>query len=929
MKFSVHPKIFVAYPDVQIGVLVITRMDNAGHSQDVLKLLGSEEQNQKQKLATVELGSLPEIAVWRKIYKDFGSDPRDYPSSIESLLRRARGGQKPLPQINNLVDLYNYISLKYHLPAGAEDLDKVKGDIELAYATGEEKGIYLGGKEVDTCYKGEIVYKDSDGFICRRWNWREADRTKIDFDTVNSILVIEKTTPIEESLFIQALDETKDLISKHLKAKCQIFILESKKQEIEIEFQKGKKAEGKPSASAKRKEKQSGITKQQKKGNIQIPEMFTSWFAQRSFTSQLLGSIIVQAVKEVFDQVLTPTDVQLDHPSVENYGDYSSNIALILAGKLKMQPSDVANQLAERMNGYIRVNQKMSEKSDSNSIQDINQILKRVETAGPGFLNFWLQEGFFITQMHLVLENNKIVKTTKRQIPAAFTLLQGKKVAVEYTDPNPFKEFHLGHLYSNVIGEAISRLFEAAGAKVWRGDFYGDVGMHVAKSVWGMMGKMQEEKVTLQQLEKLSIKERQQFLGQGYAMGVRKYEENPEIAEEIKDINYLVYISGQEILKKTKRWKPIIDYKQYISGKQEKLEQVYKVYEAGLRWSLEYFETIYKKLGTKFDGYYPESWVGEYGMKMVEKGLQKRVLERSDGAVVFKGEKYGLHTRVFVNKLGLPTYETKDLGLAFAKYQDFKYDLSINVFGKEIDEYYYVVKSALKQIDADLGKKAYHIAHGMVKLPEGKMSSRTGNVITFEWLVNEAKQRTLQIMQSVDLTDAEKQSVAEKVGLAAIRYALLKSSIGNDVVFDFEKSITFEGESGPYLLYTYARCRSVLRKAKEAGIMNYELGMKNNKNHPPLNTEELSVLRHLLRFEEVVLDATRNLSPNLLCGYLFDLAQKYNLFYNKHNILQIKNDPTTYNLPLTTNFRLALTAAVAMLLNRGLHILGIETVERM
>ncbi|MBM3283712.1 arginine--tRNA ligase, partial [Candidatus Gottesmanbacteria bacterium] len=567
-----------------------------------------------------------------------------------------------------------------------------------------------------------------------------------------------------------------------------------------------------------------------------------------------------------------------------------------------------------------------------------------------------------------------------------------------YTDPNPFKEFHLGHMYSNFIGESVSRLFEACGAKVWRGDFYGDVGMHVAKSVWGMMEKMAQEKITLDDLNNLSIKERQKFLGRCYAAGVRKFEEDKTIQEKIRELNSLIYVAGQEALRKSKDWQPIVDYRQYIVGREEMLPKVQRIYEAGLHWSLEYFETIYQRLRTKFDGYYPESWAGEYGMKLVEKGLKIGALEKSEGTVVYRGEKDGLHTRVFVNKLGLPTYEAKDLGLALAKYQDFKYDVSINVFGREIDEYYKVVRAAMRKIIPELGSKAYYIAHGMVRLPEGKMSSRTGNVVTFEWLLDEAKKYALKIMKDIDLGEAEKQTVAQEVGVGAVRYALLKNSPGNDVVFDFDKSVSFEGDSGPYLMYTYARCKSVIRKANDLNSklkslsraqsrdQNSKVQLKTQKSESAkdtwkvtldgsfqveeavkyLNSEELSLLRAIYRFPEVVVESTRTLSPNLVCSFLFDLAQKYNLFYNKHSILNPAprhidgktpgrwpahsyavvagllpgggiskslfevegSEDADYRVKSAT-FRLALTAATAQILKQGLYLLGIETVERM
>lgn len=331
-------------------------------------------------------------------------------------------------------------------------------------------------------------------------------------------------------------------------------------------------------------------------------------------TSEPVG-IAAQIAKAVRSIVGEDVRFSVEHPQNMDWGDFSTNVGIIT----KKSQEIVAALKADKQ---------------------LTAIVFKTDVAGAGFINISIRPEALVAQTE---------KICKGKFQTRWT---GKKVSVEYTDPNPFKEFHLGHLYSNLIGESIAHIFEAAGAAVWRGDFYGDAGMHIAKSVWGMMEKMKAEGVALEDLEKLPLKDRQKFMGQGYALGVTTYDEDTQIAEKIKDINYMVYVAAQEELELTRRWCPIVNYRKYIEGNLEKYPEIKAVYTAGLRWSLEYFETYYTRLGTKFDGYYPESWVGEYGVQMVEKGLKMGVLEKSDGAVVFKGEKYGLHTSVFLNKLG-------------------------------------------------------------------------------------------------------------------------------------------------------------------------------------------------------------------------------------------------------------------------------------
>ncbi len=584
-------------------------------------------------------------------------------------------------------------------------------------------------------------------------------------------------------------------------------------------------------------------------------------------------------------------DIHLEHPDNEAYGDYSSNIALVLFPKYKDQyksPSELAQKIIDQLAG-------------NNSRLQINKI----SVAGPGFINFYLDQAYFTDEINNILENGNDYGKTGQ--------FKNKKISVEYTDPNPFKEFHIGHLYSNLIGESISKILEANGAIVWRANFYGDVGLHIAKSIWGLRKKMLDEKISLDDISQKSVIERQNTLGQGYAIGVRAFESDAKAENEIRELNAFIYVAAQEMLKKNRNWQGIINYRQFIKDKEEELPEVQQIYETGLKWSLEYFESIYQKLGTKFDSYYPESWTGELGMKMVKAGLDKGVLTKSGDTIIYHGEQDGLHTRVFVNKFGLPTYETKDLGLAEAKYQDFKYDLSINIFGKEIDEYYKVVKAALTKINPEIGKKSSHLAHGMVNLPEGKMSSRSGNVITALELLELAIKQVRLIMTKSDLTESEKEEISETVAQGAVKYAFLKNRIGDNIIFDLKSSVTFEGNSGPYLQYTYARAKSVLAKVNFQNILINQLS---------LNPEELSILRYLYRFPDIVAQAGTDYTPNQICNYLYELAKRFNTFYNQHSI--IKADSETQK-----NIRLKITSAVAQVLENGLRLLGIKAPEKM
>ena len=531
-------------------------------------------------------------------------------------------------------------------------------------------------------------------------------------------------------------------------------------------------------------------------------------------------------------------DFAVEIPGDKNHGDYSTNIALVLAKQIKKSPIETANLIKEKIG--------------------VNDLFKKVEIAGPGFINFFIKDKFFIDNLKIIDKNYGKGKEQKN-----------KKVIIDYTDPNPFKEFHIGHLMSNAIGESLSRIFEFEGAKIKRVCYQGDVGMHVAKAIFG------------------KIKNKDKSWGEAYAFGATAFEESEESKKEIIEINKKVFDKSDL--------------------------EINKLYSQGKKISLERFDEIYKKLDTKFDYFIFESQVIDIGKKIVEDGLKKGIFEKGEnGAVIFKGEKFGLHTRVFINSEGLPTYETKDLGLAKIKYQKYKYDQSVVVTANEQSDYFKVMLCAMKQVDEKLAAKTKHIGHGMLRLTDGKMSSRTGKVITGESLIEKVEELVKDKISTRELSEKEKAEITEAVAIGAIRYSILKQSIGSDIIYYFDKSISFEGDSGPYLQYSYTRAVSILKKAKTEKIK------ASFKNFP----KEITQLeKSLSYFPEVVLQADKKYEPHLLVLYLTELAGTFNSYYAKNKIVDNQDQYSSY--------RVALTEAFAVVMKNGLWMLGIKTLEKM
>ncbi|MDP2651278.1 MAG: arginine--tRNA ligase, partial [bacterium] len=474
----------------------------------------------------------------------------------------------------------------------------------------------------------------------------------------------------------------------------------------------------------------------------------------------------------------------VEHPTNLSFGDYSTN-AGIISGR------------NEELKEYLEKNQPAG--------------VEKIELAGPGFINFYLSKDFFKNSIGEIISEGGNFGKNKN--------LKGEKVIVEHTDPNPFKEFHIGHLMPNVIGSTLARVFEWSGAEVKQVCYQGDVGLHIAKAVWGM--------------------QKGSSLLEAYAIGHRAFEEDGTAKQVIQELNKKIYERSDE--------------------------EINKVYDQGKKDSLEYFDEIYKKLGAKFDYFFFESETGENGKGIVEDNIGK-VFEESDGAVVFRAEKLNpqLHTRVFLNSEGLPTYEAKELGLAPLKFEKYPYDISVVVTGSEINDYFRVVLEAMKQIFPDLAAKTKHLSHGMLRLPTGKMSSRTGDVITAEELIEEVK---------------EKVKGDEQVAIGAIKYMILRQAIGNDIIFDIEKSVSTEGDSGVYLQYTHARSCSILGKAKIQGGTLYDI------QGPTLERETHEIEKLLYRFPEIVELSLDEYAPHRITTYLTELAGSFNNFYAHEQVI--------------------------------------------
>lgn len=577
---------------------------------------------------------------------------------------------------------------------------------------------------------------------------------------------------------------------------------------------------------------------------------------------------IARRLKEVVKNLTHQEgEITLSRPKDSSHGDFTTNIAFKLSKELNENPGVVASD---------KILSKLDQKffSLNPSSDKVYAFQKN------GFINFQLPMSLLITKLQQLLVDPEKIGTTSQ--------LKNKKIMVEYAHPNTHKEAHIGHTRTLMTGESLARIFEANGATVFRANYQGDVGPHVAKAVYGIAKTLEEEGKTLDDYENLPAFDKIHFVAMSYARGNTDYEGHKE---EVNNINRMIYAKGKD--------NPAL----------------WEIYRRTRQWSLDYYDDMYKLFGTKFDKLFLETEVADDGPKIVRKYIGKVFVEDKDGSVIFPGEKYGLHTRVFITQQNTPTYEGKEMALGFMESERFAFDKKIHVVGSEQEGYFQVVFKALELIDPKrfVGKQ-YHLPTGIIQLKGRKMSSRTGDVLTYNQLIDEVKESVGKLFTNKQLPKDEMKKATEDVALGAIKYSVLKGGTRQNVVFDMEKSISLQGDSGPYIQYTYVRTQSILSKSKATGLLL-------SLDYTPAK-EELELLRYILGFADTVAEAAKNYAPNVIAEYLYELAKSFNAFYQKYRIVDAK-------IQEEKDFRLILTSAVGQTLAKGLNLLGIAAPERM
>lgn len=556
-------------------------------------------------------------------------------------------------------------------------------------------------------------------------------------------------------------------------------------------------------------------------------------------------------VQQLINDTLSVLEIEHDGEITVDYpADLSmGDFASPIAMKLGKQLGQNPKELADRI--VAELSYKLPDSINS------------VAVAGPGFVNFTLSGQYWTELKKSILESGDQWGNNES--------LLGQTYLIEHSSPNMFKPFHVGHLVNNFVGASINQIVAANGAETHVVSFPSDVSPGIAKAVWGLMDLGMADDFTIEQV------------GEAYAHGSQQYKENDEVKESIDEINLKLY-RGEE---------------------GPELE----VFQKGLTMSYDYFENITVRLGSDFEQYFPESECEVEGKQIVQKNTPEVFVE-SQGAVIFEGSKHGLFDNVFVNSQGFGTYLCKDIGLLSLKFLRYNFDQSVTITDIEQKQHFQLVKKAAEQINQEWSDKSTYIQHGRLALTSGKISSRDGGVPLALDLLETVRGKVLEKMKERNIENPDQ--VAEQVAQAALKYSILKTAAGKNIIFDFEKDLSFEGTSGPYIQYAYVRAVNAVKQAEE-------LLQGNESRERTGDTPDLE--RMLVRFPDVVRRALDDYSPHHIAGHVYELAQEFNSFYAQTKIADADNPDIAANVTLVRS--------VAQTLQNGLYLLGIETVEEM
>ena len=601
--------------------------------------------------------------------------------------------------------------------------------------------------------------------------------------------------------------------------------------------------------------------------------------------SEIIAAV-VQAVKECYGQDVPTTMVQLQKTKAE----FEGNLTLVVFPFLKLsrlKPEDTAQQLGDYLAKHCKV------------VQSFNVV--------KGFLNLTIAPAAWISLLNRIDSEPRFgEKAVNEQSPL---------VMVEYSSPNTNKPLHLGHVRNNLLGWSLAQIMEANGNRVVKTNIVNDRGIHICKSMlaWKKWGNGATPEST--------GKKGDHLIGDYYVAFDQHYRaELAELTAKFKAEG----MTDEEAEKRAKEESPLMKEAHDMLVRWEQGdEEVRALWKKMNDWVYQGFDGTYKAMGVGFDKIYYESETYLEGKAKVEEGLAKGLFFRKpDGSVWADLSNEGLDQKLLLRADGTSVYMTQDIGTADLRFKDYPIDKMIYVVGNEQNYHFQVLSILLDRLGFKWGKELVHFSYGMVELPNGKMKSREGTVVDaddlMEEMVSAARRTSEELGKFADMTENERNEIARIVGMGALKYFILKVDARKNMLFNPEESIDFNGNTGPFIQYTYARIRSIMRKAEAEGIVLPNV----LPNTLPLNEKEVQLIQKLNSFETVVEQAGKDYSPSGIANYCYELTKDFNQFYHDYSILNAESGEAK-------TLRLALAKNVAKTIKNGMQLLGIEVPERM
>jgi arginyl-tRNA synthetase len=587
----------------------------------------------------------------------------------------------------------------------------------------------------------------------------------------------------------------------------------------------------------------------------------------------ILKEKIALAFKEIYALELNAQDLAIELTNKQHVGDFTF-VVFPFIRHTKQSPEITANAIGE----FLLLNEKL--------IAQFN-IIK-------GFLNLEIADDYWLSYLEKAINSPNFGESN---------IGSGTRIMIEYSSPNTNKPQHLGHVRNNLLGASVSNILSFCGFDVVKANLINDRGIHICKSMlsWKKFGNGETPASS-------GIKG-DHLVGKYYVLSDKIYRQ--EVADLIE--------KGWEEEKAKKNAPFLIEAQEMLKNWEEGDAETVALWTMMNEWVYDGFEKSYARMGITFDKYYYESDTYLLGKKIVEEGLKNETFfKKFNGSIWVDLKDEGLDEKLLLRADGTSVYITQDLGTAQLKYNDFKMDKSIYVVGNEQDYHFKVLQLILKKLNKPFADGIYHLSYGMVDLPSGRMKTREGTVVDADDLMKEmhdtAKERTLELGKTQGMDEEELEALVEMLGMGALKYFLLKVDPTKRMLFDPKESIDFQGNTGPFIQYTFARINSILRS------VNHQ--KQTIQAIVEMNDEEKEIIKQISLFQSKCEDAAKSYSPALVAGYAYDLAKVYNRFYHEHSILGEQNENSKA-------FRINLSLITAKVIKKSMALLGIDVPDRM